>query len=488
MPELERTDLSVRRERAVLVKVIMTRSSSNAGDPLAELGALAKAAGAIVVDRLTQKLSKPVGATYIGSGKVKELASRASACGANLVIFDNDLSPAQIRELEKQTHCKILDRSELILDIFASRAQTHEAKLQVELAQLEYTAPRLRGMWSHLERIAGAGGATKAGAVGGIGTRGPGERQIEIDRRIVRHRVSALKRELGKISSRKVRTVQSRSDCFTVSLVGYTNAGKTTLMNALTDAGQYVADKLFATLDTKTVRWQIDDGLTVLLSDTVGFVRDLPHRLVASFRTTLEEALHADLLLHVIDTSSREALAQVAAVKQVLEELGCLNVPTLTLLNKIDAVDDEAGERILEARFPDAYLISAATGEGLDRVIDAVRKAATPDMTSVTLCLPVGDGRLPAIVEREARVLGRRYRDDAVELEVVIDRKVLSRLVGQHASLKVLSTDGHLDQSRDPECDRQHSQDGSVKGSRTAAVSQRLRPESSNFRREGHKA
>lgn len=444
MPELKRTDLSVRRERAVLVSVTIKRPGADPTDPLAELGALAKAAGAIIVERLTQKLAKPVGATYIGAGKVEELARRATASDANLVIFDNDLSPAQIRELEKQVNCKIIDRSELILDIFASRAHTHEAKLQVELAQLEYTAPRLRGMWSHLERIAGAGGGTAAGVVGGIGTRGPGERQIEIDRRIVRDRVSALKRELSRIDQRKIRTVKSRGDCFTVSLVGYTNSGKTTLLNAFTGAGQYTADKLFATLDTKTVRWRIDDGLTVLLSDTVGFVRDLPHRLVASFRATLEEALNADLLLHVIDASHREALQQVAAVNQVLEELGCLEVPILPLLNKIDAVQDEADEPILEARLRGSYRISARTGEGLDRVIEAVRRAATTDTIQATLRLPAGDGCLLAALDRESRVLNRRYDDDTVELEVVIQRKQLNRLSGRHGSLEILSTDARL--------------------------------------------
>lgn len=445
MVELERTDLSVMRERAVLVKVTTGPSSGDTNDPLAELRALADAAGAIVVDHLAQKRSRTVAATYIGKGKVAELGELVSAVGANLVIFDNDLSPGQIRELEKRVECKILDRSELILDIFASRARTHEARLQVELAQLEYTAPRLRGMWSHLERIAGAGGGTKAGAVGGIGTRGPGERQIEIDRRIVRDRVLALRRQLARIDERKIRTVKSRGDCFTVSLVGYTNSGKTTLLNALTDAGQYTADKLFATLDTKTVRWQLDDMLTVLLSDTVGFVRDLPHRLVASFRATLEEAVHANLLLHVIDVSSREALNQVAAVKQVLDELGCQDVPMLVLLNKIDAVPDEANARILETQFPMAHRISARTGEGLDRVVEAVRKAAGGDIINARLRVPAGDGRLLAALDREARVLNRRYGDDSVELEVIIDGKHLNKLVGQYASLKVLSTgDGPL--------------------------------------------
>ncbi|MEE9296431.1 MAG: GTPase HflX, partial [Phycisphaerae bacterium] len=434
--------LSVQRERAVLVKVLAGKPNSDSYDPLAELRLLAKAAGAIVVDGLTQRLNRVNPKTYIGKGKTAELGERVRAGGANLIIFDNDLSPAQIRELERQVECKILDRSELILDIFASRARTHEAKLQVELAQLEYTAPRLRGMWTHLERIAGAGGGSAVGAVGGIGTRGPGEKQIEIDRRIVRDRVAALRRELSHIERRKIQTVRSRSDCFTVSLVGYTNSGKSTLLNALTDAGAYTADKLFATLDTKTVRWEIDECCTVLLSDTVGFVRDLPHRLVASFRATLEEAMHANLLLHVIDASNPRAAQQVAAVGELLDELGCTDVPTVALLNKIDAVQDEADVRLVESFFDQAYRISALTGEGLDQVVDAVRRAASSNALAVTLRMPAGDGRALAAVDNDARVLDRRYVQDVVELDVVIDRRHLDRLLGQHDTLEVVSTNG----------------------------------------------
>ncbi len=439
LSQLNRTDLSVRRERAVLVKLITDERSDQSADPLAELASLAKAAGAIVVDRLTQRRAAPTARTYIGKGKVEELAERTKANNANLVIFDNDLTPAQIRELEERVRCKILDRSELILDIFASRARTHEAKLQVELAQLEYTAPRLRGMWSHLERIAGAGGGTGAGAVGGIGTRGPGERQIEIDRRIVRDRVAALRRELERIDQRKIRTIRSRKDYFTVSLVGYTNSGKTTLMNALTGANQYTADKLFATLDTKTVRWQVDERLTVLLSDTVGFVRDLPHRLVASFRATLEEAVHADLLLHVIDASNPEALSQAAAVDGVLEELGCESTPQLRVLNKADVVDDHAGHAILGVRMPAALFISAKTGHGLDRVVESVRNAASQGTVAATLRVPAGEGRVLSILDREADVRDRRYRNTHVELDVLIDRAQLGRLLGQHESIEVVS-------------------------------------------------
>ena len=304
----------------MLVKLITpaNASSVDARNPLGELKMLAEAAGAEVVDGLLQKRMKESTRTHIGKGKVEELAAKCDASEANLIIFDDELTPAQIRTLEKATERKVIDRSELILDIFASRAQTREARLQVEIAQLEYTSPRLRGMWTHLERIAGAGGGGQAGSVGGIGTRGPGERQIEVDRRIVRDRLTFLRKQIQQIDDRKTRTVKSRSDQFTISLVGYTNAGKSTLMNALTDAGQDARDMLFATLDTKTVRWELERRRKhALISDTVGFVRNLPHKLVASFKATLEEAIHADLLFHVVDASSKDAMRQVTVVKGV---------------------------------------------------------------------------------------------------------------------------------------------------------------------------
>ncbi len=443
MTELRRTDLSVTSERAILVKVFTPKDrGSCAKDPLAEITSLAEAAGAIVVDGLTQKLNKIFTRTYIGKGKVQELAERAEANEANLVIFDNDLAPGQIRELEKTVNCKILDRSELILDIFASRAQTYEARLQVELAQLGYTAPRLRGMWTHLERIAGSGGGSGAGAVGGIGTRGPGERQIEIDRRIVKDRIAALRREIEEIDHRKIRQVRSRSNCFTVSLVGYTNSGKSTLLNRLTGSDEYVANKLFATLDTKTVRWNFDDTCEVLLSDTVGFVRDLPHKLVASFRATLEEAVNADLLLHVIDASNPESLDQVLAVRGVLDELGCSGVPTIHVLNKIDAIEHEDDVLRHESRLEDCVRISAHSGEGLDTLIDKVRAAARANTLSITLRIPSGDGRTAAEIDRQASVLDRRYTPECVEFDVVIDQRLLDKITGRHPSIEVVPRNG----------------------------------------------
>ncbi|NUQ47128.1 MAG: GTPase HflX, partial [Phycisphaerae bacterium] len=368
MKDPTRTDHRLARETAILVGVILPERAGRVDpyDPLKELHALADAAGAIVVDKIIQRRERIDPAGYVGKGKLEEIARRVEQHRADVVIFDNELSPSQIREIEAIARCKVLDRTELILDIFASRARTHAARLQVELAQLQYTAPRLRGMWTHLERIAGAGGGTGVGAVGGIGTRGPGERQIEIDRRIVGKRIALLKERLAEIDQRKVREVGARQDHFTVSLVGYTNAGKSTLMNALTGAATLVRDQLFATLDTLTRRWDLGNGRFVLLSDTVGFIRNLPHHLVASFRATLEEAIHADLLLHVVDASSPDAEQQVAAVHDVLRSLGVADDRRqLLVLNKTDAIEDEAAFTVLRAAHPAALPISARSGAGL---------------------------------------------------------------------------------------------------------------------------
>jgi GTP-binding protein HflX len=422
-----REDLRVTRERALLVGVLLGRVASE-DDPLAELAELAESAGAEVVGRVVQRRRGYCASTCVGKGKLEEIRQRADAAGADVVIFDNDLTPSQIREIERVAQRKVLDRSELILDIFASRARTAEARLQVELAQLEYTAPRLRGMWTHLERIAGAGGGSGAGVVGGIGTRGPGERQIEIDRRIVARRVAFLKAKLAEIERRKVRAVQARRDFFTVSLVGYTNAGKSTLMNALTAAGTLVEDRLFATLDTLTRRWNLGGGRYALLSDTVGFIRDLPHHLVASFRATLEEAIHADLLLHVIDAASREAAAQITAVEQVLDSLGVGGRPVLRLLNKIDALPDSGLLTILQARYPDALPISARTGAGLERLRREVDVRLRSPPQRARLSIPVQDGRALSFVERFAEVLERRYEDGRALLDVRIDPRSLEHL------------------------------------------------------------
>ncbi|MEW6251963.1 MAG: GTPase HflX [Planctomycetota bacterium] len=422
-----RESLAVGRENAVLVKVILNNEHV-AEDPLAELAELARSAGATVVSRVVQRRQAYNAASCVGKGKLDEIRQRCDVFDANVVIFDNDLSPSQIREIEEATSRKVIDRSELILDIFAARARTHEARLQVELAQLEYTAPRLRGMWTHLERIAGAAGGTGAGIVGGIGTRGPGESQIEIDRRLVDKRVAFLRRQLDEIDRRKVREVRARRDHYTISLVGYTNAGKTTLMNALTGANALTEDRLFATLDTLTRRFDLGAGRYALLSDTVGFIRDLPHHLVASFRATLEEAIHADLLLHVADASSPEAPGQIAAVNTVLAELGAADKPTLLLLNKIDAVTDPSLLPVLRKEHPNALLISARTGAGFADVRDAVLARMRGEQQRMTLSIPVHDGRALGFLERFGDVFDRRYTDGRVILDVALAPRALEHL------------------------------------------------------------
>jgi len=425
----------------MLVSILLPNTKADLSDPLGELAGLTKSSGVCVVDAMIQKRLALKAKYALGKGKVAELVERAQANEADVIVFDIDLSPRQIRELEQAVGCKVIDRSELILDIFAQRAKTREAQLQVELAQLEYTAPRLRGMWGHLERIAGAGGGTAAGAVGGVGTRGPGERQIEIDRRIVKKRISHLKREIAEIDQRKQREVRSRGDEFTVALVGYTNSGKSTLMNRLTHAGRFAADMPFATLDTKTARWELGEGRTVLLSDTIGFIRDLPHGLVASFRATLEEAIHADLLLHIVDASSSTAFAQTKAVDEVLESLGCRDVPQFALLNKIDVVDDASMTELLVRHRDRSLRISALTGEGIEELTREVVERMQGETTEVTISIPQGDGRLVAEIDRRADVLRRRYLPTAVELDIRMNRTQLRQLAGRNPSLAILSGD-----------------------------------------------
>ena len=317
----------VRSEKAVLVGVLLPNRTFRE-DPLEELAGLARTVGARVEEQLVQRREVPDRATYLGKGKLEALKLLVEQSGADVVLFDNDLSPAQTRNLEKTLRVKVIDRTELILDIFAHRARTSEARLAVELAQLEYSLPRLKQMWTHLSRIEG-----------GIGMRGPGEKQLEVDRRLVEKKIRDLRRELAVIERRKERTVSARRKHRTVSLVGYTNAGKSTLMNRLTGADVLVQDKLFATLDTRTRRWQLPGWGPVLLSDTVGFIQNLPHTLIASFKATLEESRQANLLLHVADASSAEVLEQVRAVYGVLEEIGIEEKNTLLLLNTIDRVE-----------------------------------------------------------------------------------------------------------------------------------------------------
>ncbi len=411
-----------------MVHVALPDATVEPAQSLSELESLAEAAGANVVGHVIQRRTSPHPAMYVGKGKAEQIAERARQKDANVVIFDNDLSPAQIRELEKIIHCKVLDRSELILDIFATRARTAEARLQVELAQLEYTYPRLTRMWTHLDTVVGGAAGGSVAAVGGIGTRGPGESQLEIDRRLVNKRIHSLRKQIEKIDKRKQRQVQSRDRHFTVSLVGYTNAGKSTLMNTLTGSNTYAADKLFATLDTKTHRWSLDRENYVLLSDTVGFVRDLPHRLVASFRATLEETINADLLIHVVDISHPQAQQQIEAVNIVLEEMDCHKKEQLLVLNKVDSPGAVSRCDMFKALYPEAIGISARTGHGMDELINAVIHKVTGDLLRLRVSCSQADGRVPSFLRAHGAILSEDYLDSRVILEASLGKHQLPNL------------------------------------------------------------
>jgi len=418
-------------ESAVLVGVILP-SHNYPGEPLDELDGLVQSAGGHVVGHLTQRREVPDKTTYLGKGKVDELRLLVESQDADVVIFDNDLSPAQTRNLEKATGTKVLDRTELILDIFASRAQTHEARLAVELAQLQYSLPRLKRMWTHLSRLKM-----------GIGMRGPGEKQLEVDRRLVEKKIHDLRTELSIIERRKERQVAARHDRMTVSLVGYTNAGKSTLLNVLTGAEVLAVDKLFATLDTRTRRWQLPGWGPVLLSDTVGFIRDLPHHLIASFKATLEEARQADLLLHVADASSPAVYQQVTAVYAVLEELGIEEKDTLLVLNKVDALTDRAQLDGILARYPNAVPISARGGQGLPQLASRTSDALSQGFLDVDVETDASNGRLLAFLAAHAEVLSQQYHDSRVVIHCRIPKQPLGPTQDPATTIRPHQTDGN---------------------------------------------
>lgn len=435
MSQLQPQQIRISAERALLATLHVPGSYIDEADPFSELRALAETAGAEVVGELSQRLPKPTGRTFLGKGKTLELAELVATTDATLVIFDNDLAPAQIKAIEEATRCKVVDRSELILDIFANRATTHAAKLQVEIAQLEYTYPRLRAMWDHLEQIVG-------GAPIGIGTRGPGEKQLEIDRRLVQRRTRQLKRELAAIRKRKVREVAKRNkDHFTIGLVGYTNTGKSTLFNHLTAGGAFADAKLFATLSTRVERWDLGDGTGAMLSDTVGFIRNLPHHLIESFRSTLEETVNAQLLIIVIDVTSSSAPMNLEMVQRILNEIGASTQPRILALNKIDQMTDD--NTLLEwlNRHPDLVPISALTGEGLAALVDLVRAHVRGATREVKITARISDGRTIALLEKKCKVLDRRYADGQAELIVRIGRRQVDELLAQGAKFKINGRD-----------------------------------------------
>ena len=407
------------QEVALLARVILPSHDivdDLNSDPLEELEGLAKTAGAVVVAGMTQRRERPDITTFLGKGKVDELLNLVEFHAADVVIFDNDLSPAQVRNLEQTLKVKVLDRTELILDIFATRAQTHEARLAVELAQLEYSLPRLKRMWTHLSRLKM-----------GVGMRGPGEKQLEVDRRLVEKRIHDLKLELKQVEKRKEQQVRSRRGTMTVSLVGYTNAGKSTLMNALTQADVLAEDKLFATLDTRTRRWTLPSWGPVLLSDTVGFIRDLPHRLIASFKATLEESRQADLLLHVADASNPAVYQQISAVYDVLEEIGIQEKDTLLVLNKIDNASQTQLDAVLN-RYPNAILTSAKSREGFEQLHQATSDALSRFFRDVDIEFDISNGKLLAYLAAKGEVLSTQYTEDSVRVHARLPQKYLGRI------------------------------------------------------------
>lgn len=411
-------------ERAILVSVLLPGQVYE-DDPLNELEGLATTSGAIVVGGMTQRRETPSPNAYLGSGKVEELAILVDHFKADVVIFDNDLAPNQTRNLEKAIGVKVLDRTELILDIFSTHAQTYESRLAVELAQLEYSLPRLKRMWTHLSRMKM-----------GVGMRGPGEKQLETDRRLVEKRIHDLKTELSEFERRKERQVASRRDRMTVSLVGYTNAGKSTLMNNLTDAQVLAEDKLFATLDTRTRRWQLPNWGPVLLSDTVGFIRNLPHRLIASFKATLEEANQADLLIHVCDGSNPAVRDQISSVYEVLKELGIEEKDTLLAINKTDVQGSDVYVQSVLNRYPNAIPISAFTSEGLDSFALAVSDALSRSFKEVDIETGVDNGRMIAYCSAHGDVLSSSYSDDKVTIHCRMPQRFLGRINDPTVTIK----------------------------------------------------
>jgi len=409
----------LRLERVVLVGVWTEGSAADAQSSLAELAALAETAGSQVLEGMIQRRDKPDASTYIGSGKAAELREVVLATGADTVICDGELSPAQLTALEKAVKVKVVDRTALILDIFAQHATSREGKAQVALAQMEYMLPRLRGWGESMSRQAGG---RAGGSGGGVGLRGPGETKIETDRRRIRERMSKLRRDIKAM--KQVRDTQrSRrldSDLPSIAIVGYTNAGKSSLLNALTGAGVLVQDALFATLEPTTRRGQFDDGRAFVVSDTVGFVRHLPTQLVEAFRSTLEEVVDADLLVHVVDGSDVNPLAQISAVRQVLSEVVADHhgdpAPELLVVNKVDAAGDLALAKLRRA-LPGAVFVSAHTGEGVDALRRRMAELAAPTDTAIDVVIPYDRGDLVSRVHADGRVQQTEHNSNGTRIK-----------------------------------------------------------------------
>ena len=411
----------LRLERVVLVGVWTDGTATDAENSLTELAALAETAGSQVLEGLIQRRTQPDPATFIGRGKVDELRDVVVDTGADTVICDGELSPGQLRTLETRIAVKVIDRTALILDIFAQHAKSREGKAQVELAQLQYFLPRLRGWGEALSRQAGGSGRG-GGAGGGVGLRGPGETKIETDRRRIRHRISRLKHEISGMRTIRAtkRANRRRNAVPAVAIAGYTNAGKSSLLNRFTGAGVLVEDALFATLDPTTRRSRTSDGRVYTLSDTVGFVRHLPHQLVEAFRSTLEEVAEADLVLHVVDGAHPDPEEQVRAVREVLTEVGAEKVPELLVVNKIDAADEGTLLR-LKRFWPEAVFVSAHTGAGIDELRAALEAKLPRPAVELLVRVPYDRGELVARVHRRGEVLAAAHEETGTLLRARVD-------------------------------------------------------------------
>ena len=409
------------RERALLVGVELPSAGSKVPLEyhLEELEKLANSAGAAAIGKFTQYLKRVSPATLIGKGKVEEISASLKESKPDLVIFDEDLSPAQQRNLESAFQLRVVDRSQLILDIFAQRARSNEGKLQVELAQLEYLLPRLTRQWTHLSRLGG-----------GIGTRGPGETQLEVDRRRLRERIATLKRRLGSVQ--RTRSIQRRERLTvpyaTVALVGYTNSGKSTLMNTLTQAGVIVEDKLFATLDPTIRCLRFPNGDKVMLADTVGFINKIPHSLVEAFKGTLEEVRCADLLLHVVDMSHPVYEEQIAVVEGVLRDIGAGNIPYLMVPNKIDLLPDAPSPRLAGNGTREACAISALTGQGIDRLLEAMGSLLDQCKERGEFFFAPSQGPLLSFLRQRGRILDETYEEDKIHVTALLTPKLAGQM------------------------------------------------------------
>ena len=416
--------------RAFLVGVkLKDELQSDAESSLEELRRLAETAGMEVLAEIIQPKETPDPAYFIGRGKLEEAEAIVSELKVEAVIFDNDLTPAQTRNLEKALDIIVVDRTSLILQIFAQRAQTKAAKLQVDLAQLQYALPRLTRMWTHLSRL-GTGGGTAGGSAGRAGgvVRGPGETQLQIDRRLIHSQISRVKKALQKVEKHRRVQRKQRQEMINVSLVGYTNAGKSTLFNALTSEKRLAEDKLFATLDPTTRLLDLPDNRHVLLSDTVGFLKKLPHHLVASFKATLEEVAEADLLLHVVDVAHPEAESQIDAVDEVLKELDAFERPTLMVFNKVDLLENEEYTQLFRNKYPDSLAISAQDGVGLEALKDLLTERFSIQDVDVSLALSYQDGKALDYLYKHGEVFDTDYQGESIRVKAKLPQRYLKAL------------------------------------------------------------